>query len=163
MAKAKYTRLEIDNAKKTIVCDIARLTPEQEEQLQKYIRFGYTVLAREKAKVEKPENAKHIDFDFIKAYLTEKAPADKVAEFEKMASAEKGFMKASVWFRTHYPENEAEAEKAIKEAGLFEEYEKQAKAYQKKKPTKAEIEAHKEKLSSAEYLRNWYWRNVFGK
>ena len=162
MAKAKFTRLEIDNEKKTIICDIARLTPEQEEQLQKYIRFGYTVLAREKAKVEKSANAPRLDYDYISTYLKNNAPSDRVAEFEKMAE-EKGFMKASVWFRTHYPENVAEAEKAIKEAGLFEEYQKQAVAYQKKKPTKAEKEAGKEKLSADGYLRNWYWRNVFGK
>lgn len=163
MAKAEKTRLDIDNESKVIYCDIGRLEEGQEAVLEKYKKQGYQVLQRQKKKTVKPATAKKCDYDFIVEYLTKKAPAEKVEFFKAEAAKDKGFMSAATWFKTNFPEDTAEVDTAIKAAGLQEEFDRQAAAYQKKRLTKAEQAANKEKLSPDEYKRNYYWRKIFGK
>lgn len=70
MAKIKH--YSIDETKKVVYADILALTEKEEAEVNKFIKFGYTIVNKEEVKA----TVKRLDDDYILEYL-DKLPEEK--------------------------------------------------------------------------------------
>ena len=158
---------EVDEAKKVIYADILALSAKEEAEVEKFVKFGFTV----ENKVAKKVVVKRLDEAFILDYLKDDEAA--LAEYaaakntpaldddgkEKKTSTGKtktqGFNAARNWFAKTYPKTVKEAAEAIKKAGLEDKLNKAYAAYEKK--------GEKDAMSKDEYTKDFYWKKVFTK
>lgn len=160
---------EIDEAKKIIYADILALTAKEEAEIEKFVKFGFTV----ENKIFKKVAVKRLDEAFILKYLEDdkdaldeynaakKAPAVDEDGKEKKTSTGKiktqGFNAARNWFAKTYPKDIKEATAAIKTAGLEKKLKSAYEDYAKKN---ADV---KTAMTLDEYTKDFYWKKVFTK
>lgn len=152
----------------TIYADILALTAKEEAEVEKFVKFGYTVVNKQadtKAKVERLDDA------YIKAYLKEKPDAlatyeglkNEVATDEngktktttKGNAKKKGFNAGRNWFAKTYPEDTTTLDAEIEKAGLKKQFADLWKEYATKNAGK------KDAMTADEYKRDFYWKKVF--
>lgn len=158
----------IDEAKKIIYADILALTAKEEAEVEKFVKFGFTVenkKADTKAKVERLDDA------YIMAYLKDDAEAlatyeglkNEVATDEngktktttKGNAKKKGFNAGRNWFAKTYPADASTLDAEIKKAGLEKQFADLLKEYATKNAGK------KDAMTADEYKRDFYWKKVF--
>lgn len=160
---------QIDEAKKIIFADILALTEKEEAEVEKYIKFGYSVEARKK----KVEKVARLDEEFILGYLKEDKEAletfagkknetatdedGKAKHTETGKERKRGYNNALHWFARTYPADVATITTEIKVAGKSAELEKAYKKYVKDNQENAG------KMTQTEYTRFFYWTRVFVK
>lgn len=160
----------------TIYADILALTAKEEAEVEKFVKFGYTVINKQadtKAKVERLNDA------YIKEYLKDKP--EELATYEGLKNEvatdengktktttkgnekKKGFNAGRNWFARNYPKDTNEIEKAITEAGLMKKLKKAYPEYAKKceKAVKDGSMEADDVMSEVEYKRDFYWKKVF--
>lgn len=152
----------------TIYADILALTAKEEAEVEKFVKFGYTVINKQadtKAKVERLDDA------YIKAYLKDKPEAlatyeglkNEVATDEngkpkttsKGNAKKKGFNAGRNWFAKTYPEDATTLDTEIEKAGLKKQFADLWKEYAEKNNGK------KDAMTADEYKRDFYWKKVF--
>lgn len=152
----------------TIYADILALTAKEEAEVEKFVKFGYTVINKQadsKAKVERLDDA------YIKAYLKDKPEAlatyeglkNEVATDEngktktttKGNAKKKGFNAGRNWFAKTYPEDATTLDAEIEKAGLKKQFADLWKEYAEKNNGK------KDAMTADEYKRDFYWKKVF--
>ena len=152
----------------TIYADILALTAKEDAEVEKFVKFGYTVinkLADTKAKVERLDDA------YIKEYLKDKPEAlatyeglkNEVATDEngktktttKGNAKKKGFNAGRNWFAKTYPEDATTLDAEIEKAGLKKQFADLWKEYAEKNNGK------KDAMTADEYKRDFYWKKVF--
>lgn len=166
----------VDEAKKVIYADILALTAKEEAEIEKFVKFGYTVENKvaSKAKVER------LDDDYIIEYLGKlddenekvKALADYAKLKNEVATDEKGNVKLTTkgnpkkrgfnagrnWFAKTYPIDASKLDEDITKAGLTKQLEELWEEYE---------EAHKNDtnqddiMNADQYKRDFYWKRVF--
>ena len=156
----------------TIYADILALTAKEEAEVEKFVKFGYTVVNKEEAKA----TVERLNDDYILEYLS-KLPAEEseqaLATYEGLKNEvakdedgkkkttttgkekKRGFNAGRNWFARNYPADTAEIEKAIAEAGLMPELKKAYAEYAKKNADATDV------MTEVEYKRDFYWKNVF--
>ncbi|MBO5106174.1 MAG: hypothetical protein J6C29_04685 [Clostridia bacterium] len=160
---------EVDEAKKVIYADILALSAKEEAEVEKFVKFGFTV----ENKVAKKVAVKRLDEPFILDYLKDdtaaldeykaakNAPALDEDGKEKKTSTGKiktqGFNAARNWFAKTYPKDVKEAAAAIKTAGLEKKLKSAYEDYAKKN---ADV---KNAMTKDEYTKDFYWKKVFVK
>lgn len=158
---------EVDEAKKVIYADILALTAKEEAEVEKFVKFGFSV----ENKIAKKVAVKRLDEAFILDYLKDdndaldeynaakKAPAVDEDGKEKKTSTGKtktqGFNAARNWFAKTYPKDVNEAAAAIKTAGLEKKLKKAYEDYAKKNT------GVKNAMTKDEYTKDFYWKKVF--
>lgn len=164
MAK-NYT---IDNTKKVILADIPNLTEQEEAEVSRFMKYGFSVQYH----AEKKEEVKRLDeaaiLDYLKddeaakkEYFEKKdAPAlDEKGEPKKTSTGKirtQGFNAGRNWFTRTYPKKAQDALDAIKKAGLSDKFESAYAVYERK-----EAEEGTAKMNRDEYARDFYWKKVF--
>ena len=159
----------VDEAKKVIYADILALTAKEEAEVEKFVKFGFTVenKVEVKAKIDRL-NDPYI-LEYLKANADEKALATYKAKKNETATDEdgkakttstgkrktKGFNAGRNWFARNYPEDITEIEKEIAEAGLKPELDKAYPEYAKKNADADDV------MTEVEYKRDFYWKKVF--
>ena len=152
----------------TIYADILALTAKEEAEVEKFVKFGYTVINKQadtKAKVERLDDA------YIKEYLKDKPEAlatyeglkNEVATDEngktktttKGNAKKKGFNAGRNWFAKTYPEDATTLDAEIEKAGLKKQFADLWKEYAEKNNGK------KDAMTADEYKRDFYWKKVF--
>lgn len=152
----------------TIYADILALTAKEEAEVEKFVKFGYTVINKQadtKAKVERLDDA------YIKAYLKDKPKAlatyeglkNEVATDEngktkttnKGNAKKKGFNAGRNWFAKTYPEDATTLDAEIEKAGKKKQFADLWKEYAEKNNGK------KDAMTADEYKRDFYWKKVF--
>lgn len=165
MAKQKH--YSIDEAKKIVYADILALTAKEEAEVEKFVKFGFTV---ENKVVKKAEN-KRLNDAFILEYLENDQEALKTYKEKKNEPAKdengntkktstgktktKGFNAGRNWFAKNYPVDIDKITAEIKEAGLAKTLEEAFKEYAEKNKDDSEA------MNQTEYTRDFYWKNVF--
>ena len=152
----------------TIYADILALTAKEEAEVEKFVKFGYTVVNKQadaKAKVERLDDA------YIKAYLKDKPEAlatyeglkNEVATDEngktktttKGNAKKKGFNAGRNWFAKTFPEDATTLDAEIEKAGLKKQFADLWKEYANKNKD------NKNAMTADEYKRDFYWKKVF--
>ena len=173
MAKNKH--YSVDEAKKVIYADILALTAKEEAEVEKFVKFGFTVENRVEAKanIDRLNDAYIMDYlkDDAKGLETYKAKKNETAtDAEGKAKTTttgkrktKGFNAGRNWFARNYPADTADIEKAITEAGLMPELKKAYPEYTKKCEKAVADGSMKtdDVMSEVEYKRDFYWKKVF--
>lgn len=164
----------------TIYADILALNEKEEAEVNKFVKFGYTVVNKEEVKA----TVKRLDDDYILEYLA-KLPEEKskqaLATYKGLKNEvakdkdgkkkttkngnekKRGFNAGRNWFARNYPDDTTEIEKAITEEGLMEKLKKAYPVYAKK-CEKAIAEGSMKAddvMSEVEYKRDFYWKKVF--
>lgn len=157
----------VDETKKIVYADILALTAKEEAEVEKFVKFGFTVenKVEVKAKIDRLNDAYILDYlkDDAKGLETYKAKKNETAtDAEGKAKTTttgkrktKGFNAGRNWFARTYPADTAEIEKAISEAGLMPELTKAYAEYAKKNADATDV------MSEEEYKRDFYWKKVF--
>lgn len=158
----------IDEAKKVIYADILALTAKEEAEVEKFVKFGFTV---ENKKADSKAKVERLDDDYIKAYLKEDAEAlatyeglkNEVATDEngktkttsKGNAKKKGFNAGRNWFAKTYPADASTLDAEIEKAGLKKQFAELWKAYAEQNKD------NKGAMTADEYKRDFYWKKVF--
>lgn len=169
MAK-KIKHYVVDSGKRTVKADITKLTAEEMEEVERFQKFGYTVVFDEMKK----ESINRLDDKYIREYLKNDEKA--ISKYEEICkektvdkkgkSREKGFSAGRNWFAKNYPAIEKidEIKEKIKTSSVNKgfDYEKYMR------DTNKAIEKAKEKeekvpvlMTETEYTRYYYWTKVF--
>lgn len=163
----------IDEAKKVIVADIVKLTPKEEAEVQKFVKFGFTV---EYGKPKAKATIERLNDDYILNYLA-KLPAEEskqaLATYEGLKNEvakdddgkkkttrtgkdkTRGFNAGRNWFAKTYPADASTLDADIKKAGKEDELADLWEEYEKKNKTNTDA------MTADEYKRDFYWKNVF--
>lgn len=157
----------VDEAKKVIYADILALTAKEEAEVEKFVKFGFTV----ENKVEAKAKVERLNDPYILDYLKDDAEGLKTYKSKKNETAvddegkpkttstgkrkTKGFNAGRNWFARTYPADTTEIEKAITEAGLKPELDKAYAEYAKKNADATDV------MTADEYKRDFYWKKVF--
>lgn len=171
----------VDDAKKVIYADILALSEKEEAEVEKFVKFGFSV----ENKVVKKTIVKRLDEDYILNYLKDdqnaldtykskkESPVRGEDGKEKLTSTgkvwEQGFNAARNWFAMTYPKDVNVAINAIKNAKLEDKLEDGYKKYIKKakEATENATENDEKKkvmskvMSKDEYTKDFYWKKVF--
>lgn len=159
----------IDEAKKIIYADILALTAKEEAEVEKFVKFGFTVenkKADTKAKVERLDDAYIVDYlkeNDAEALTTYEGLKNEVATDEngktktttKGNAKKKGFNAGRNWFAKTYPADASTLDADIKKAGLEKQFADLWKEYSTKNAGK------KGTMTADEYKRDFYWKKVF--
>ena len=173
MAKIKH--YSVDEAKKVVYADILALTAKEEAEVEKFVKFGFTVenKVEAKAKIDRLNDAYILDYlkDDAEALATYKAKKNETATDDEGKAKTtttgkrktKGFNAGRNWFARNYPADIAEIEKAITEAGLMPELKKAYPEYTKKCEKAVADGSMKtdDVMGEVEYKRDFYWKKVF--
>ena len=158
----------IDEAKKIIYADILALTAKEEAEVEKFVKFGFTVenkKADSKAKVERLNDPYILEYlkDDAEALATYAGLKNEVATDEngktkttsKGNAKKKGFNAGRNWFAKTYPADASTLDEEIEKAGLKKQFAELWKAYaEQNKDVKGAMTAD-------EYKRDFYWKKVF--
>ena len=174
MAKQKH--YSVDEAKKVIYADILALTAKEEAEIEKFVKFGYTVENKVVSKVK----VERLDDDYIIEYLEglddEAEKKDALTTYKKLknevATDEKGAVKLTTkgnpkkrgfnagrnWFAKTFPTDASTLDEEITKAGLTNKLNECWKEYE---------EAHKadkntdDVMDADQYKRDYFWKKVF--
>lgn len=157
----------IDEAKKVIYADILALTAKEEAEVEKFVKFGFTV----QNKVEVKAKTDRLNDAFILDYLKDDAEGLETYKVKKNETAvdedgkpkttatgkrkTKGFNAGRNWFARNYPKDTKEIDKKIAEAGVMPELKKAYAEYAKKNAGAPDV------MTEVEYKRDFYWKKVF--
>ena len=157
----------IDEAKKVIYADILALTAKEEAEVEKFVKFGFTV----QNKVEVKAKTDRLNDAFILDYLKDDAEELETYKAKKNETAvdedgkpkttatgkrkTKGFNAGRNWFARNYPKDTKELDKKIAEAGVMPEFKKAYAEYAKKNADATDV------MTADEYKRDFYWKKVF--
>ena len=157
----------IDEEKKVIYADILSLTEKEEAEVEKFVKFGFTV----ENKVENKVKIDRLNDEYITEYLKGDKEALKIYTNKKneVATDENGNIKTTTrgkkrtrgfnagrnWFSREYPKDIAEVDKKIAEAGLTKKFNEAYKQYENKNKDNDDI------MTEAQYKRDYYWKKVF--
>lgn len=164
----------IDETKKIIYANILALTEKEEKEIERFVKFGFTVenKVETKAKVERLNETYILDYlkdndeEAITTYKSKvnEAVVDdngKVKTTSTGKTKRKGFNAGRNWFSKTYPEDITDIKKLIKEAGEEENFNKVYNAYKKKSVKEQAENKDFVPLTEEEYTRDYYWKNVF--
>lgn len=157
----------------TIYADILALTAKEEAEVEKFRKYGYTVVNKQ---AEAKATVKRLDDDYITKYL-EKLPDEEskkaLATYEGLKKEvakdeegkkkttktgkdqKRGFNAGRNWFAKTYPADASTLETEIETAGLAKDFDKQLKNYTTKNQTNSDA------MKPDEYKRYYYWTKVF--
>ena len=157
----------IDEAKKVIYADILALTAKEEAEVEKFVKFGFTV----QNKVEVKAKTDRLNDAFILDYLKDDAEGLETYKDKKNETAvdedgkpkttatgkrkTKGFNAGRNWFARNYPKDTKDIDKKIAEAGVMPELKKAYAEYAKKNADATDV------MTADEYKREFYWKKVF--
>lgn len=157
----------VDDKAKVITADILALTAKEEAEVEKLVKFGYTVenkpiVKTTVARLNDPYILDYLkdDNDALATYnATKNEPATddngKVKTTTKGKTKTRGFNAGRNWFARNYPEDINVAKKAITEAGLAKTLDKSFEEYEKKN------KGVKDAMDKDAYTRDFYWKKVF--
>lgn len=157
----------IDEAKKVIYADILALTAKEEAEVEKFVKFGFTVQNKVevKAKTDRLNDAFILDYlkddaDGLETYKAKKneTAVDEDGKPKTTATGKrktKGFNAGRNWFARNYPKDTKEIDKKIAEAGVMPELKKAYAEYAKKNADAPDV------MTADEYKRDFYWKKVF--
>lgn len=165
----------IDEAKKIIYADILALTAKEEAEVEKFVKFGFTVenKVEAKAKIERLNDAYILDYlkdddEALTTYTAKKkeTATDDEGKAKTTATGKrktKGFNAGRNWFARNYPADTTEIEKAIIKEGLMKKMEEDYAKYTKKCEKAVADSSMKadDVMSEVEYKRDYYWKKVF--
>ena len=156
----------------TIYADILALTAKEEAEVEKFVKFGYTVVNKEEAKA----TVERLNDDYILEYLA-KLPAEEseqaLATYEGLKNEvakdedgkkkttktgkekKRGFNAGRNWFAKTYPTAATTLDADIEKAGKKDELADLWKEYEKKN------KKNDDAMTADEYKRDFYWKNVF--
>ena len=157
----------IDEAKKVIYADILALTAKEEAEVEKFVKFGFTVQNKVevKAKTDRLNDAFILDYlkddaEGLETYKAKKNETATDAEGKAKTTSTgkrktKGFNAGRNWFARNYPKDTKELDKKIAEAGVMPEFKKAYAEYAKKNADATDV------MTADEYKREFYWKKVF--
>ena len=157
----------IDEAKKVIYADILALTAKEEAEVEKFVKFGFTVQNKVevKAKTDRLNDAFILDYlkddaEGLETYKAKKNETATDAEGKAKTTSTgkrktKGFNAGRNWFARNYPKDTKELDKKIAEAGVMPEFKKAYAEYAKKNADATDV------MTADEYKRDFYWKKVF--
>ena len=157
----------IDEAKKVIYADILALTAKEEAEVEKFVKFGFTVenKVEAKAKIDRLNDPYILDYlkddaEGLETYKAKKNETATDAEGKAKTTSTgkrktKGFNAGRNWFARNYPKDTKELDKKIAEAGVMPEFKKAYAEYAKKNADATDV------MTADEYKRDFYWKKVF--
>lgn len=157
----------IDEAKKVIYADILALTAKEEAEVEKFVKFGFTVenKVEAKAKIDRLNDPYILDYlkddaEGLETYKAKKNETATDAEGKAKTTSTgkrktKGFNAGRNWFARNYPKDTKELDKKIAEAGVMPEFKKAYAEYAKKNADATDV------MTADEYKREFYWKKVF--
>ena len=157
----------IDEAKKVIYADILALTAKEEAEVEKFVKFGFTVenKVEAKAKIDRLNDPYILDYlkddaEGLETYKAKKNETATDAEGKAKTTSTgkrktKGFNAGRNWFARNYPKDTKEIDKKIAEAGVMPELKKAYAEYAKKNADATDV------MTADEYKRDFYWKKVF--
>lgn len=147
----------VDDEAQIVYAVIRELTAEEDATVERFKKYGYTIVNGRKPKDEKKKVAR-LDEPTIKGMLT----AEEYETF-KANKKNEGFQKAKTIFMETYPKNIDDAKKKIAEAGATEKMEKALEKYEADTAKMVENGHEKagERKTADQYIRWYYWTKIF--
>lgn len=158
----------VDEAKKIIYADILALTAKEEAEVEKFVKFGFTV---ENKKADTKTKVERLNDPYILEYLKDDAEAlatyaglknevatddnGKTKTTTKGNAKKKGFNAGRNWFAKTYPEDASTLDAEIEKAGLKKQFAELWKEYAEKNKD------NKDAMTADQYKRDFYWKKVF--
>lgn len=160
----------------TIYADILALTAKEEAEVEKFVKFGYTVVNKQ---AEAKASVERLDDDYIIEYLKTKLTAEEsekaLATYEGLKNEvakdengkkkttktgkdkKRGFNAGRNWFARTYPADASSLDAEIEKAGLKKQLDELWEEYEKKNKKNTDA------MTADEYKRDFYWKKVFVK